>query len=521
MAPTVSYLCLSLLLLLLTPLSSSARTHYTKPSQSSKVVSSPKTQAQKLIQAFNLSPKHAFNTGSPVLEEDSLIDAPLMVEKTLIFPNVLGDPANNSIQFLGHHAGYYRLPHTVDARMFYFFFESRKSNKSAPVVIWLSGGPGCSSELALFYENGPFHISNNLSLIWNDFGWDQESNLIFVDQPTGTGFSYSSSANDTRHNEESISNDLYDFLQELFKQHGDYANNDFYITGESYAGHYIPAFASRVDKGNKANEGIFINLKGFAIGNGLTNPAIQFATYPDFALYMKLINQSEYSNVTDLVPPCEQATQACATSGSTSTCTDAFNVCMAILDEVLNLNGTNLNVYDIRKQCEGPLCYNLSNVVEFLNQKAVREALGVGDIQFVTCSNPVYDAMLADWMKNLEVGIPALLEGGINMLIYAGEYDLICNWLGNYRWVNLMQWSGQNNFTTAPAVPFVVDGALAGIMKSYGSLTFLKVFNAGHLVPMDQPKAALEVLKRWTQGTLTVAGDQSNIPTSDFGSLHF
>ncbi|KAI8006964.1 hypothetical protein LOK49_LG07G01624 [Camellia lanceoleosa] len=101
MARTVSYLCLSLLFLLLTPLSSSVRTHCSKPSQSSKVISSPKTPAQKLIQAFNLSPKHAFNTGSPVLEEDSLIDAPLMVEKTLIFPNVLGDLANNSIQFLG------------------------------------------------------------------------------------------------------------------------------------------------------------------------------------------------------------------------------------------------------------------------------------------------------------------------------------------------------------------------------------------------------------------------------------
>ncbi|CAL5426462.1 unnamed protein product [Camellia sinensis] len=87
------------------------------------------------------------------------------------------------------------------------------------------------------------------------------------------------------------------------------------------------------------------------------------------------------------------------------------------------------------------------------------------------------------------------------MLIYAGD--------GNCRWVNLMQWSRQNNFTTAAAVPFVVDGALGGIMKSYGSLTFLKAFNAGHMVPMDQPKAALEMLKRWTHGTLTVVGNQS------------
>ena len=56
--------------------------------------------------------------------------------------------------------------------MFYLFFESRKSKKD-PVVIWLMGGPGCSSELAVFYENGPFTIANNLSLLWNDYGWDK------------------------------------------------------------------------------------------------------------------------------------------------------------------------------------------------------------------------------------------------------------------------------------------------------------------------------------------------------------
>ena len=127
-------------------------------------------------------------------------------------------------------------------RMFYFFFESR-NNKDDPVVIWLTGGPGCGSELALFYENGPFHIANNLSLTWNDYGWDQvkifmfplwkgwhqncflirfnnffflilqASNILFVDQPTGTGFSYSSEESDIRHDETGISNDLYDFLQ--------------------------------------------------------------------------------------------------------------------------------------------------------------------------------------------------------------------------------------------------------------------------------------------------------------------
>lgn len=89
-----------------------------------------------------------------------------------------------------------------------------------------------------------------------------------------------------------------------------------------------------------------------------------------------------------------------------------------------------MQYYDIRKKCEGSLCYDFSNMETLLNKQSVRDALGVGDIEFVSCSPTVYEAMLVDWMRNLEVGIPALLEDGVKLLVYAGEYDLICNWLG-------------------------------------------------------------------------------------------
>ena len=95
-----------------------------------------------------------------------------------------------------------------------------------------------------------------------------------------------------------------------------------------------------------------------------------------------------------------------------------------------------MQYYDIRKKCNGDLCYDLSNIETFLNKESVRDALGVGDREFVSCSSDVYDAMQTDWMKNLEVGIPALLEDGIKVLVYAGEYDLICNWLGKPLWLN-------------------------------------------------------------------------------------
>ncbi|KAJ6765499.1 SERINE CARBOXYPEPTIDASE-LIKE 48-RELATED [Salix purpurea] len=450
MASAYSYMFFSLFLILfITSQFSYARNPKGQLDLSARFL--PRTQAERQIRGLNLFPKHAIN--KPAFDEDEL-----------------------SGKF-GHYAGYYRLSHTKAARMFYYFFESR-SNKNDPVVIWLTGGPGCSSELALFYENGPFNIANNLSLSWNDYGWDKASNIIFVDQPTGTGFSYTTAETDIRHDENGVSNDLYDFLQAFFKEHPQLAKNEFYITGESYAGHYIPAFASRVHQGNKKKEGIHINLKGFAIGNGLTQPEIQYKAYTDYALDNKLIEKTDYDSINEMIPDCERAIKSCGNDG-VSTCEDAFGVCNNIFQSILQIAG-DINYYDIRKTCEGSLCYDFSKMETFLNQKTVRDALGVGDIEFVSCSSVVYDAMTRDWMRNLAVGIPALLEDGIKVLIYAGEEDLICNWLGNSR--------------------------EAGQLKSHGPLSFLKVHNAGHMVPMDQPKAALEMLKSWMQGKLAATG---------------
>ncbi|KAJ4725027.1 Carboxypeptidase [Melia azedarach] len=455
----------------------------------------PKLQAEKLIRELNLFPKSSINTAAG---NASVSAAPKNIVEKQFSLNPLGDPGL-SVQEFGHHAGYYRLPHTQAARMFYLFFESRKS-KSEPVVIWLTGGPGCGSEVALFYENGPFHIADNMSLIWNDYGWDKVSNLLFVDQPTGTGFSYTTNEDDVRHDEKGVSNDLYDFLQAFFTEHPQYAKNDFYITGESYAGHYIPAFAARVDQGNKAKEGIRINLKGFAIGNGLTNPEIQYKAYTEYALNMRLIQQSDYDKINNLIPTCEQTIRTCESDGGDA-CLSSYATCNDIFNSIMQIAG-DINYYDIRKKCEGNLCYDFSNMERFLNQKSVKDALGVGNIEFVSCSSTVYEAMLMDWMRNLEVGIPALLEDGIRVLIYAGEYDLICNWLGNSRWVHAMEWSGKKEFGAARTIPFTVDGAEAGQMKSHGPLTFLKVHDAGHMVPMDQPKASLQMLESWMQGKL-------------------
>ncbi|WJX44110.1 Serine carboxypeptidase-like 48 [Trifolium repens] len=471
-----------------------SRTIHHQEFQSTTKVS-PNNRAEKLIRSFNLFPKDPVNI---IHGNHSLNFVPgKIVEKKFSF---FGDSDEPSIENLGHHAGYYSLPRSNSARMFYFFFESRDNNKNAPVVIWLTGGPGCSSEIALFYENGPFTIANDLSLKWNDYGWDKASNILFVDQPIGTGFSYTSDDSDIPHDETGVSNDLYDFLQEFFKQHSEYVKNDFYITGESYAGHYVPALASRVHQGNKDNKGITINLKGFAIGNGLTNPAIQYPAYTKYAVENKLITKEDEADINKSVPGCVAAAKVCESEGGDS-CLTALNQCDQITSSILSITG-NINYYDIRKQCEGSLCYDFSNVETLLNKKSVKDALGVGDIEFVSCSKVVYNAMQEDWMRNFEVDIPSLLEDGISVLIYAGEFDFICNWIGNSNWVHAMEWSGKKQFAASKTTQFLVDGTNAGLLNNYGPLSFLKVFGAGHMVPKDQPKAALQMLVNWTQGKL-------------------
>jgi serine carboxypeptidase-like clade 4 len=485
--------------------------------------SQPLRFAQRLIRDLNLLPsiqqdQDQIQDASTFIGDDTDSNqTPRLVETRIHLP-ILGDSGSDaSVHELGHHAGYYSLQHTHAAKLFYFFFESR-GKSSDPVVIWLTGGPGCSSELALFYENGPFKIADNLSLVWNDYGWDKASNLIYVDQPTGTGFSYSTDPRDIRFGEKGVANDLYDFLQAFFTEHSEYLENEFYITGESYAGHYIPAFASRVHQGNKNKEGLHINLKGFAIGNGLTDPEIQYGAYADFALDMGLIEESTHKTISKIYPLCKLGIKLCSTTGTVA-CIASYAVCNSIFNSIL-LSAGNINYYDVRKKCEGTLCYDFSKMDTFLNDKSVREALGVGNRKFVSCSPLVYEAMIADWMRNLEVGIPELIEDGIKLLIYAGEYDLICNWLGNYRWVNSMKWSGSETFVETNMTSFTVDGEEAGLIKSYGPLSFLKVHDAGHMVPMDQPKAALEMLRRWTRGSLNREFDMNMLAQKTGNTLN-
>ena len=177
--------------------------------------------------------------------------------------------------------------------MFYWFFEARQAPETAPLVIWLTGGPGCASEVALFYENGPFTINDDLSLRSNAQSWNEVANLLYVDQPIGTGFSKSSSIFHYDTNEDEIAANMKLFIDGFLEANPQYKGRDFFITGESYAGHYIPSIACHFVKEIPAGS-LGLNFKGIAIGNGWVDPYIQYPQYAEFAYENKLVTFAEY-----------------------------------------------------------------------------------------------------------------------------------------------------------------------------------------------------------------------------------
>jgi len=402
------------------------------------------------------------------------------------------------------YSGYFKLS-TGNKNYFYWFFESRSAPSTDPVVMWMTGGPGCSSEVALFGENGPCSVnSNGTGTIRNPYSWNTRANVLYIDQPTGTGFSYGTGLD---HDEAGVARDMYDFLQQFFKAHPGLAQLDFYAVGESYAGHYVPAVTHTVWQNNQALPAgaIHINLKGTSVGNGLTAPEIQYKYYKDMVIsnnsHDPAVGAAVHAAMEAATPACIAAIKACQTVQAT--CIVAIDTCNLAL--LIPYQATGLNPYDMRIKCEKPpLCYDFSNVGVYLERPEVRAALGVGDHRRSDCNHAVALAfeLSGDWMQSYQQMIPDQLNGGIRVLIYAGDQDYICNWLGNQAWTQALPWPHRGDFNTTTPAPWVVGGKQAGTLQTSHGFSFLRVFDAGHMVPRDQPANALAMLNAFIDGKL-------------------
>jgi cathepsin A (carboxypeptidase C) len=440
-------------------------------------------------------PSVSFHTRSFEYRNET-VEATLKVQS----PSGLCDPS------VKQHSGYFTFG--KDKKQYFFWmFESRNDPANDPTVMWLTGGPGCSSMTGLLFENGPCKVSaDGKSTVPNPYSWTTKANVMWVDQPPGTGFSKGA----FDFGEDGVAEDMYQFLQVFFKAKPGY-NKNFFVTGESYAGHYIPAVTHRIFDGNsKLQEGdIKIDLKGMGIGNGMTDPQEQYKWYPDYmctggGVARPVINSSvECAALKAADVVCETTLKGC-NSGvpvvAKAACGAAMKTC-ALAFQVPYM-ATGLNPYDVRIKCDKPpLCYDMTNDVDFLNDPEVQKQLGV-NMKFESCNMIVNKGFTLDFMKNYHMLIPPMLAGGIDVLIYAGDQDFICNWLGNEKWVQALEWQHKAEFNAAAKKPYVVsgkdvgakDGKEVGQLQSFANLHFLRVYQAGHMVPMNQPEAALGML---------------------------
>jgi len=208
------------------------------------------------------------------------------------------------------------------------------------------------------------------------------------------------------------------------------------------------------------------------------------------------------------LPRCEQMLEdACVTVLDELACSAALLFCDSEIASPLQYAARN--PYDLSKACDSsddPVqgCYPIMGAIEtYLNRKDVREILGI-DPGFGNYSAASMDvnrafALGLDQMHPNQYYLSGLLERGIDVLIYVGSFDWICNWVGNSRWVEAMEWGGQTEYNSKEFVEWTVDGHRVGITKSSKGLTFATVEGAGHMVPYDKPVEGLALLNRWIQ----------------------
>jgi len=402
------------------------------------------------------------------------------------------------------YAGFVIVEPINEASLFYWFFESRSDPAKDPLVLWMTGGPGCSSGLAIVFENGPFTIDSTLTLQPNPESWNNKANVIFIDQPFGTGFSPPSI--DIVSDEQLMAEYMYQFLQGFLQEFPQYANTPFFITGESYAGHYIPALGARIVLGNSIGQDPKINLKALAIGNGWVDPAIQYGHYADFALANNLVKKTEYDAMNANYAICKALLAKAERTKNITDWIAAEDACSAIMEIALQaapkIDGKQINVYNIKQPCTvAGLCYDFTNQTAYFNLKATMTALGVAQ-PWTSCSRSAGLPLVIDRVRDYSFDVPIVLKSGVRVLVYSGKYDLICDYMGGQGWLAAMKWPGQSDFNGKQLSPWTVAGKEAGQTKATQGLTWLQVDAAGHMVPHDQPAAASAMLAQFMAGTL-------------------
>ncbi|CAG8627233.1 6064_t:CDS:10 [Acaulospora morrowiae] len=403
------------------------------------------------------------------------------------------------------HAGHILIDESTHSNIFFWLMHNRHIADRSKLIIWLNGGPGCSSMDGVFLESGPWRINSDQTLRPNEGSWNEYANVLYVDQPVGTGFSFADS-NSYLTNVTQVPGQFLLFLDKFFEIFPEYSKDDMYITGESFAGTYIPYIASAILQRNHARKTadyLKYNLKGIAIGNGWIDPITQYNAYYTFSVDHNLLT-GEYKKLA------QDQLKLCMDTEKANT-TIHLDICEQVLLTVLEssrvrvgANETCINQYDIRDHSDSyPSCgiswpYELTTVYAYLRRADVVGAIHADaqKIGWVECNTGVSRGFTNDLSTPAVQLLPSILKQ-IDVLLYSGDQDLICNHNGTEDMIAELTWNGAKGFQNLTATPWFVNNSLAGHILSERNLTYVLIYNASHMVPYDAPVASMDMIYRF------------------------
>ncbi|MED6150333.1 Serine carboxypeptidase-like 45 [Stylosanthes scabra] len=419
-------------------------------------------------------------------------------------------PGQPLVQFQ-HFSGYVPLDNTNNKALFFYFVEAQNDAPSKPLVLWLNGGPGCSSiGVGAFSENGPFRPKGE-ALVRNQFSWNREANILYLETPIGVGFSYSKDTSSyVGVNDKITARDNLIFLKNWFVKFPDYRNRSLFIVGESYAGHYVPQLAELLLEFNKKDK--LFNLKGIALGNPVLEFETDFNSRAEFFWSHGLISDVTFQMFTSVCnysryvreyysgavsPMCSRVMSQVSTE--TSRFVDKYDVTLDVCISSVFSQTKVLNPQQVTESID--VCVE-DETVNYLNRKDVQSALHarlVGVQKWSACSN-----VLDYELRNLEIPTIAivgkLVKAGIPVLVYSGDQDSVIPLTGSRKLVHQLAKLLRLR-TTVPYRVWFEGQQVGGWTQVYGNiLSFATIRGASHEAPFSQPERSLVLFKSFLEG---------------------
>ncbi|XP_028756886.1 serine carboxypeptidase-like 51 isoform X2 [Neltuma alba] len=406
------------------------------------------------------------------------------------------------------------------AHLFWWLYRSpyrvENPSKPWPIILWLQGGPGASGiGYGNFEEVGPLDVR----LKPRNSTWLRKADLLFVDNPVGTGYSYVEHTELLVKTDKEAATDLTTLLIKIFNKNKSLQKSPLYIVGESYGGKFAATLGLSALKAIEAGK-LFVKLGGVALGNSWISPEdFVFSWGPllkdvsrldDHGLrrsnriarkIKKQLEDGLFVNATDSWRELE------AEIFSSSNYMDIYNFLLdSWEDGSVSLSGTGMSLLKgTGKKRYSKYLSSLrvgdEEIVRLLNGE-IKEKLGIipKNVTWQLQSDAVFDSFEVDFMKPRIDEVDQLLAKGVKVNVYNGQLDVICATKGVEAWLRKLKWEGLPNFLRKERTPLYCGSnkKTKGFVKSYKNLRFYWILGAGHMVPSDQPCMALTMAGGFT-----------------------